>query len=152
MKSIANPMGERIVETARECIGTPWHHQGRVVGVGLDCVGMLEYVGHTLNLTDFHAHDYARIPDGVTMQATMDLHLDRVPFSERQTGDILLFRIKEQPQHVGIITDINGREGIIHAHAPSRRVVEHGMDSIWKARVVQCYRFKNVVGVSSNAS
>ena len=30
-----------IVNAARECVGTPFRHQGRVLGVGLDCAGLV---------------------------------------------------------------------------------------------------------------
>jgi cell wall-associated NlpC family hydrolase len=30
-----------IVEKAREFLGTPWHHDARIKGVGIDCTGLL---------------------------------------------------------------------------------------------------------------
>ncbi len=28
------------IAAARTCLGTPFHHQGRAPGVGLDCIGL----------------------------------------------------------------------------------------------------------------
>jgi len=30
-----------MIEAARRCIGTPFHHQGRASGIGLDCIGLI---------------------------------------------------------------------------------------------------------------
>ncbi len=33
--------GSDVVRTARTWLGTPYHHQGRLKGVGVDCAGLL---------------------------------------------------------------------------------------------------------------
>ena len=32
---------KNMIAAARACLGTPFHHQGRMPGVGLDCIGLV---------------------------------------------------------------------------------------------------------------
>lgn len=142
MQSIA----KSIVETARSYEGTRWQHQGRIKGVGIDCIGLVVETLRELGLTGENPSNYGRTPDGVAMRQRLNQHLTPVPFSNRQEGDIILFRFTEAPQHVAFLTTMaDGREGIIHAFAGARKVVEHGFDDVWKARVVQCFRVPAVM-------
>ena len=54
-----------------------------------------------------------------------------------QIGDIILFRIKRTPQHLGILT----QDGFMHAYAAVGRVVETRWDNYWRERVVAYYRW-----------
>lgn len=141
MQSIA----KAIVEKAREYEGTRWQHQGRVKGLAIDCIGLVVCTLQELGLTDQNPSNYGRVPDGVTLRRGLTEHLIPVAFAQRQEGDIVLFRYNEAPQHVAFLTTLpDGREGIIHAYAGARKVVEHGFDDVWKARVVQCFRVPEV--------
>ena len=57
------------VRVARTYIGTPFHHMGRLPGVGLDCAGLLVCVARELKLVapDFDTPAYAPTPDGTSM-------------------------------------------------------------------------------------
>lgn len=138
MKSIAND----IVSKAREYVGTRWLHQGRVKGVGVDCIGLVVCVARELGLCDYDTTNYSRIPDGKVLRAGLDANMVLVRKSAMQPGDVLLIRFEEEPQHVAIVSDMGGRLGIIHAYAQVRKVTEHGLDELWLARTVGVYRFK----------
>ncbi len=138
MQSIA----KRVEEKAREYIDTRWHHQGRVKGVGVDCIGLVICVAHELGLSDHVAGGYGRQPNGGRLRTELTEHLSEVPIESMQAGDVVLMRFKDEPQHVAIISDMGGRVGMIHAHAAQRKVVEHGLDSLWRSRIVAVYRFK----------
>jgi cell wall-associated NlpC family hydrolase len=43
-------IAHNMVLAARECLGTPFQHQGRVPGVGLDCVGVAIYAAREVGL------------------------------------------------------------------------------------------------------
>jgi len=46
-----------IIEKAREFIDTPYEHQGRLKGIGIDCCGLIMIVGVAdNNLTLIHAY------------------------------------------------------------------------------------------------
>lgn len=57
-------------------------------------------------------------------------------------GDLALFAIEGNPQHVGLLTDYEGGLGVIHSYAPSRKVVEHRLDKKWQQRIVKVFRWQ----------
>lgn len=129
---------------ARECLGTRFRHQGRVPGVGLDCVGLVAVVGHRLGLMTHDATDYAAMPD----EAALRSHIDAAgftPVTDARPGDVALMRLTRAAQHVAILTAGAGGHshgaGLIHAWMQAGRVVEHGLDASWRARIVDVYRF-----------
>ncbi len=44
--------GLEVVRVARTWLGTPYHHQGRVKGAGVDCAGLSVGVAKELGLSD----------------------------------------------------------------------------------------------------
>ncbi len=129
---------EQVVAAARAWAGTPWRHQGRVRGVGVDCVGLIIGVARDLGLSAFDVTGYRRRPAERDLLAGCRAHMRAVPLA--LPGDAMLFRIDGQAQHLGIATDI----GLLHAHAPMRRVVEHRLDEYWRARIVAAFRLPGV--------
>lgn len=132
----ANP--DEIVEAARKYLGTPFHHQGRLGGVGLDCIGLLVNVGRDCGAVFEDRIDYSRYPDGRTLiqECEKNLVLEDVPAPGRI--GIFYFKHNYLPQHVGIFTSY----GMIHTYTRVRRVVEHVFDDYWKARLHSVYSYK----------
>lgn len=126
-------MKDRIVAIAREYDQTPYIHQGRVKGVGIDCIGLVICVCKELGLIDFDYFDYDRTPDSSQLMELLEKHC--TPTIDPEPGDILVFRIKREPQHVGIMTDL----GIIHAYQGAGKVVEHSLDDWWLKRNVAAF-------------
>ena len=126
-----------IIAEARRWIGTPYHHQGRLLGVGVDCVGLVVGVGLALGLPVFDRTDYARVEEG-GLEAVFDEQLDLA--DGLQPGRVMLIKLPGQrwPRHCGIVSDI----GMIHVWEVPGRCVEHRISASWVARVVRCYRFK----------
>jgi cell wall-associated NlpC family hydrolase len=137
-------MRAKIVAEARSWIGTPFRHQGRLKGVGVDCAGLVIEVGRALGLDVHDETGYAAVPDGVSMQRSCDAQMGRI---ERYGhGDVVLFSFGRHPQHLGIVADYaSGGNSLIHAYAPNGRVVETIFDGIWIRRTVQAYRYPGVV-------
>lgn len=135
----------QIVATARTWINTRFHHQARVKGVGCDCAGLVIGVCKELGLSEFDKTDYTRHPDGVMLQQVCDDNMSRIRFEDAKPGDVLLFRFEVLPQHLAIIGDyVHGGLSIIHAYAPSRKVIETRLDSVWIERIVSAYRLPGV--------
>lgn len=134
-----------IVAEARTYLGTPFHHQGRLKGVGVDCVGLVTGVAKTLGLAHHDSKAYARQADGETMMREMALCSKRVIGSSFKYGDVLVFWFAKKgvANHMGIATDV----GLIHTyHSMSRggRVVEVTLDDFWQKRLMAIYRFNDV--------
>lgn len=131
---------DEIIATARECLDTPFVHQGRIVGKALDCAGV---VVHVFNRFGYHVaqpQSYSRLPNN----AMLEYWADRQTFLKRETtpqaGDILLMYFTGEPQHVAVFTG----ENLIHAYESIGRTVEHRMDDKWRKRIVRAYRFRDL--------
>ena len=129
-----------IILAARECIDTPFQHQGRIVGKALDCVGVVIHVAKRLGLEIFEPAAYGRAPHQGMLELLADQQTDLERVQDRQPGDILMMRFAQEPQHVGIFTG----ENIIHAYENIKKVCEHRLSSVWAARIVRVYRFKGL--------
>jgi len=128
-----------IVAAARSYLGVRWHHQGRN-RAGIDCIGLVIAVAHDLGLSTYDIKAYSRVPDGNKLRATMAEQMDALR-SEPQAGDVLLFRFHRNPLHTAIVTD---DDGMVHAFANMRRVVEHRIDSVWRSRIVCAFGYRGV--------
>jgi cell wall-associated NlpC family hydrolase len=127
-----------IVTAARGWVGTPFHHQGRVRGVGCDCIGLVIGVAKELGILDYDYTGYGRIPNPLVFGRELAANLDRTDRPE--PGTVLWFAFNSAPQHVGIVTDT----GLIHAYAVAGRVVETGLDPQWITRCRGMFKFRGV--------
>ncbi|ACC76158.1 NlpC/P60 family protein [Paraburkholderia phymatum] len=130
----------QFVAEARTWLGTPFMHQGRLRGVGCDCIGLVIGTAQALGLTDFDITDYGRRPDG-RVRPTMETQLDWTAPAEAQAGDVLLFAWAASPIHVAIMTD---ESHMIHAYLPNRAVVESIMDERMRLQIVAAYHVPGV--------
>lgn len=125
----------RVVELAESCIGTPFHHQGRLPGVGLDCVGLVIWIGQQLGIAYPDNYRYGRNPNGREMGRLLAQYLLRV--ETPQPGDVLHIAWARLPQHLGIYAP-QGR--LIHAYEP-RGVIVTTLSGRHLAGVQGCFRF-----------
>lgn len=130
---------EKALAAARGCLGTPFHHQGRQPGMGLDCIGL---VIHALREGGMIIDDdtaYGRQSEAGRLEAALEAH----GFEKTETaraGAVLLFRLWRSPQHVALVT-AQGR--IIHAYAPQGCVVETDTSAFWQRRLYGIYDLKD---------
>lgn len=132
------------VSAARACLNTLFHHQGRIPGIGLDCIGLVIVA---LRATGMHIQDrtdYGRRPDGKSLAAALTAH-GATPVDAIAAGDVLLFRYDGQPQHVALATSA---DSMIHSFAPAGKVVETMIGDYWRRRLVGVYRFEELSGIS----
>jgi NlpC/P60 family putative phage cell wall peptidase len=131
-----------VVAEARRWIGTPYQHQARCHGAGVDCAGLIIEVGRALGLLDVDYHDYGQIPHQGMLRRICDTHLLRI--DDVEPGCILLMGFvigPSQEQHLGIYTDTGT---IVHAYAHAGACVEHRYSSAWRSRTRQIYRYAGV--------
>ena len=147
---------EQIVAEARDWLGTPWHHQAMVKGVGTDCIGLLAGVALNTGIADARAHmrdprfkGYGREPLPDVLLAACEQYLDEIPIADAGLGDIFLLKVPRGrlPQHFAIVSRVADGKPSYMLHATSafpRCVVENGIDDQWWSRVLKAYRFKGV--------
>lgn len=112
-------MREKALAEAKTWIGTPYHHQAQIKGVGVDCATLLTGVYHAIGA----------VPKIELGEYSVDWHMHRsdekylgwIEKFGKQTdapkaGDIALFKFGRVVSHGGIIVD----DGII-IHAYYRR-------------------------------
>lgn len=130
---------EAMIAAARDCLKTPFMHQGRLPGTGLDCAGLLVVAARAGGVEVIDRDNYARTPHDGMLEAVLDAQpaLEKVRGAP-QVGDVILMRFGRDPQHLGLCTD----NGLIHAYERIGQVVEHRIDEAWQRRIVAVYRFK----------
>lgn len=131
-----------VISKAREYLDTPFHHQARVKGRGVDCLGLLICVGRDLGFlrADFDRQDYGHVPNSKIMRAGLAEQLDEIPVADLQPGDVMFLTFDGEPTHVAFKTD----RGMLHAFSSARRVVEHSMDDLWLSRIRGAYRIRGL--------
>lgn len=142
----------QIIAEARTWLGTKWHHQASLKGVGCDCIGLVAGVALACGIAEAQAFyvdweilGYGRHPDPQMLMRACDRYLDRKADLTAEPADILVMRFEREPQHFGIVTDTTPRT-MIHSLAGARKVVEHRIDELWQSRVVRVYSFRGLDG------
>lgn len=131
---------EDILRVARTFLGTKFHHQGRLKGVGVDCIGLVVGVCKELEIPHIDYIHYSMRPDGTALRREIAKSLDAISRANKLPGDIAIFKVGLAPRHIGIITDV----GIIHTYRQVGYVVEHHMDEEWIKKLVAVYRFRGI--------
>jgi len=138
--------GSLIVQAARKYLGTPFVHQGRAPGAGMDCIGLLVLTARDVSIPIEDHAGYTRRPDPVVFIEHLKKNLRRIPRASARIGDVLVFWIQKpsKPQHLAIKTDV----GMIHTYAGAGKraalnhVVESSLDRMWAHRLHSAWRFK----------
>lgn len=134
---------ETILRAARACLGTPFRHQGRQIGVGLDCAGLCICVAKEIGHDVSDVEGYGRYPSGGQLMDALSMQpflRRRANASDRQPGDLLLMRFVSDPQHLAIFAGPT----IIHAYESAGKCCEHVINAPWASRIVAAYAFRGV--------
>jgi len=129
-----------VLAAARSMIDTPFHHQGRQPGVGLDCAGLIVCAFAAVGIEVRDRAGYSRQPFPGNMSAALSENAELVR-GELQPADVLWLRFDE-PQHLAFLTD---RGTIIHALYTRGAVCEHRFAAAWRhGRLVSAWRHPEV--------
>jgi hypothetical protein len=160
----------QIVAKAREFIGTPFQHQGRVKGRAMDCAGLPLCVGAELGLRDRQGElfsamgftNYARQIAGEMVYAECKRRLiERPRGSMPRPGDVVLLVAPDDPVHMAIATDLHygpsldGKAGAalglvqaleikLAGDRSSGRVIEHRLSEKWRKQIFAVFSYPGV--------
>lgn len=122
-----NTLRAAIVAQAMGLIDTPYVHQARLPGIGIDCAGVPIVIARALGLvlSTFDITGYPPTPDGVSLIAFCERHMRRT--AEPQAGDVPVYRWGVRPQHLGVLVPYrHGGLSLVHALGPGHpaKVIE----------------------------
>lgn len=133
---------DKIIKVARSWLGTPWHHNQRQKGVGVDCanfiVGTIEECGYPrLDLGN-----YSKRPEGDSLLRIMEQY--GVETDNIAQGDVLVFAaaFKGPPTHLGFAVENEESIGLIHADSRRGEVVEISSLGCWVRLLRKIYEPK----------
>jgi cell wall-associated NlpC family hydrolase len=133
------PTPAQITAAALSMTGTPFHAQGRLPGVGLDCIGVMVCTAIACGIQIKDRIDYPLRANG-ELKKELDARLVRV-YGAPQEGDILMMRFSGEPHHVAIYISENR---IVHAYTGVRECVVQSYTDYWREKVRGVYRFPEV--------
>lgn len=140
---------QQVYECAQTWIGTPFHHQARLKGVGVDCLGLIIGVARELQLIaqDFDFTGYPRYPDGKTLLGIALKHMTLIRREEQQPGCIVVVAFETHPQHFGILGNYrHGGLSMLHASSDHGRVTETRLMFSGTMRHVASFDLPGVTG------
>lgn len=117
-----------IVEAARSCVGTAFRPQGRLLGQGLDCVGVVLVAARAAGIAWPEVPAYRLGGEHGAVLERAFAALGCVPVDVPQWGDVVVLAPLPRQRHLGVLTPA----GLVHAHAGLGRVVEGPMDPAWR--------------------
>ncbi len=104
-----------IVALARGWLGTPYHHQASLKGVGCDCLGLVrgvyaEACGQPAETPPPYSRDWAEASACETMIEAAARHMTPVDPDAAEPGDVLIFRLRPgaMAKHCAIMTSAPG--------------------------------------------
>lgn len=139
---------QQILNAAEGWIGTPYHHQASLKGVGCDCLGLVrgiwrEVFGEEPEAPPPYRPDWSVRDEGDPLRAAADRWL--VPISEDalQPGHVVLFRIRPDwpARHCAIVFTPSS---LLHAYW-GRAVQETAFTPWWQKRVAGAYAFPGII-------
>lgn len=137
---------EDIVAAARAWVGTPYHHQASVRGVGCDCLGLVrgvwrDVVGAEPEVMPAYTPDWAEARGREALLEGASRHFARR--DDVVAGALLVFRWKQgtPAKHVGIATG-DGR--FVHAYDSAGKAVESALSKPWLTRLAGVFDFPGV--------
>jgi NlpC/P60 family putative phage cell wall peptidase len=140
----STPTPTHIVALARTWLGTPYHHQASLRGVGCDCIGLVrgiyrELYGREAERVPGYTRDWAEASGIETLIEAGRRHLIEIAPADAQPGDVLVFRYRggSVAKHVGILATA---DSMIHA-MDGAAVCEVALSPWWRRRLAATFRF-----------
>ena len=154
-------MNNIVLLTARSWIGTNFHHMGRskkksITNLGgCDCLGLIMGMSKEINIKSkildkdgnnipLHKYDvtgYSRTPNGKHIYNKLKNIINEIDIYNMKIGDLLLLKMRNNPQHLAILSNYKEKYGIIHTWQDVGKVVEHELTDYWYKKIHSVFRF-----------
>jgi NlpC/P60 family putative phage cell wall peptidase len=139
-------MREKIVQAALTWVDTPYHHQARVKGVGVDCAHFIAGVAIDAGLLPANVQlpfDYSPEWNLHNSEEKLVNYLLQFGCTEKEVaepGDILAFKIGKAIGHVGILLP---NSQYVHAQNMTKpeRVTVNTLSGTWLKRHTRTFSF-----------
>ena len=134
---------ERVIESARGWIGTPYVHQASVCGAGCDCLGLARGVWRDLHGPEPvtpppYTRDWGEAGGEEVLTKAARQFLLEIPLNEAGPGALILFRMARNApaKHCGIRSET----GLIHAYEGAG-VIEEPWSPMWARRATFAFLY-----------
>jgi len=137
-------VARKVIAVARSWLGTPYHDQASLRGVGCDCLGLArgvwrEVVGNEPFVIPPYSRDWGETgPYEVLAEGARGTMIEILP-DDASPGTLLIFRMERRAiaKHVGILTDAGT---FIHAYE-RLGVIEEKLTQPWRRRIAYAFLF-----------
>lgn len=138
---------DRIIAAARDWLGTPYHDQASLRGVGCDCLGLArgvwrELVGEEPFPIPPYSRDWGETGCTEVLAERARRMMIELPVADAGPGALVLFRMRPGAiaKHVGILT---APDRFIHAYE-RLGVIEEPLTAAWQRRVAYAFLFPSI--------
>lgn len=142
MRASVDP--DRIVASARGWLGTPYHDQASLRGVGCDCLGLArgiwrDCVGDEPFPIPPYSRDWGETGPREVLAEGAQRMMPQIAPSKAGPGALVLFRMTPRAiaKHVGILS---GSDKFIHAYERTG-VIEVPLSRSWRRRIAFVFLF-----------
>ena len=146
---LADP--EAVIAAARGWLGTPYHDQASLCGVGCDCLGLArgvwrDLVGAEPQPIPPYSRDWGETGAREVLADGARAMMIEIPVGQIGPGALVLFRMAPRAiaKHVGILT---APDRFIHAY-DRLGVIEKALTTAWVRRIAFAFRFPAVTPIS----
>jgi NlpC/P60 family putative phage cell wall peptidase len=142
----------KVVTAARRWLGTPYHEQASVIGVGCDCLGLArglwrEVVGPEPYAIPPYSRDWGETGAREVLAEGARAAMIEIEAADAGPGALLLFRMRPVAiaKHVGIVMP---ESRFVHAYE-RLGVIEEPLTAVWRRRVAFAFLFPRRFGRGS---
>jgi len=135
---------DAVIGAARDWLGTPYHDQASLCGVGCDCLGLArgvwrDLVGAEPQPIPPYSRDWGETGVREVLVDGARAMMIELPLAEIGPGALVLFRMAPRAiaKHVGILT---APDCFIHAY-DRLGVIEEALTTAWSRRIAFAFRF-----------
>lgn len=133
-----------VIAAARTWLGTPYHDQASLRGVGCDCLGLArgiwrDVVGPEPSKVPPYTRDWGEVGDREVLADNALRWMIPIDPAEKAPGDLVLFRMRRGAiaKHCGILVS---EDRFIHAY-DRLGVVEDNLNAGWRRRIAYAFRY-----------